>query len=45
MIADWHVSCAAGRVPIVPNTPEMIDKKHGDFIRKTWTKLIDMADQ
>jgi hypothetical protein len=35
MIADWHESCAAGHVPSVSNTPEMIDKKHADFIRKT----------
>jgi hypothetical protein len=45
MMADWHGSCAAGRVPSVPNMPYLTDKKHDDFIRKTWTQLIDMADQ
>jgi hypothetical protein len=42
---DWHGSCAAERVPLIPNTPTLTDKKHADFIRKTWTQLIDMADQ
>jgi hypothetical protein len=42
---EWHESCAAGRVPSVPNTTTLTDKKHDDFGRKTWTQLIDMADQ
>jgi hypothetical protein len=42
---EWHESCAAGRVPSVPNKTNLTDKKHADFIRKTWTQLIDMADQ
>jgi hypothetical protein len=41
----WHESCAAGRVPSVPNMPYLTDKKHDDSGRKTWTQLIDMADQ
>jgi hypothetical protein len=45
MMVDWHGFCAAGRVPSVPNMPYLTDKKHADFIRKTWTQLIDMADQ
>jgi hypothetical protein len=42
---EWHESCAAGRVPSVPNMTNLTDKKHDDFGRKTWTQLIDMADQ
>jgi hypothetical protein len=45
MIGGWHESCAAGRVPIIPNTPYLTDKKHDEKRRMTWTQLIDMADQ
>jgi hypothetical protein len=45
MIADWHGSCAAGRVPGVPNMPYSTDEKHDGKRRMTWTQLIDMADQ
>jgi hypothetical protein len=45
MMADWHESCAAGRVPSVPNMPYLTDKKHDEKRRMTWTQLIDMADQ